>query len=68
MNRFCCPACWKDFNQHLPACPYCCLNIRKLWDSKDHSERLMRPLRHPEPSTPIRSAEAKSSGRVDVQG
>jgi predicted amidophosphoribosyltransferase len=56
MVRFYCPGCWKDFGKDYARCPFCGLNIHEFWDSKDHVEKLILALNHPEPSTPIRAA------------
>jgi HEAT repeat protein len=56
MVRYYCPGCWKDFDENYPKCPFCGIDIRKFWDSKDHLEKLIFALNHPEPSTPIRAA------------
>jgi HEAT repeat protein len=56
MTRFYCPGCWKDFEKDFIRCPFCGLNIHVFWSSRDHVEKLILALRHPEPSTPIRAA------------
>jgi len=56
MTRFFCPGCWKDFEQDSDRCHFRGLNIREFRDSKDHVEKLILALHHPEASTPIRAA------------
>ncbi len=56
MVRFFCPGCWRDFNEDISPCPYCGLDIRAFWDSRDYIEKLILALDHPEPRTPIRAA------------
>jgi hypothetical protein len=54
--RFYCPRCWWDFNNDVPICPHCGIDIREFWKSKDYVEKLILSLGHPEKKTPIRSA------------
>jgi HEAT repeat protein len=44
------------FRERLWPMPSCGLDIRKFWDSKDHVQKLILALNHPEPSTPVRAA------------
>jgi HEAT repeat protein len=54
--RFYCPCCWHDFERDEAICPYCGLDIRDFWKSKDYVEKLIVALEHPEKETPIRAA------------
>ena len=51
-----CPRCWRDFDQDMPICSHCGLDIREFWRSKDYVEKLILALHHPEKETPIRAA------------
>jgi hypothetical protein len=54
--RSCCPRYWRDFNNDVPICPHCGIDIREFWKSEDYVEKLILSLGHPEKETPIRSA------------
>jgi hypothetical protein len=54
--RYYCPECWRDFNDDFDICPFCGCNIRKFYETKDYSEKLINALNSPQPGTPERAA------------
>lgn len=50
-----CPVCWSEVGE-AGKCPKCGSDLRAL-DQSDYEQKLIRALRHPEPTTPIRVAE-----------
>jgi predicted amidophosphoribosyltransferase len=55
MTWFFCPRCWSEFRQDHTRCPHCGFDIAGYQNSADFVDKLIRALRHPEPSMPIRA-------------
>jgi HEAT repeat protein len=49
-----CPSCWAEIPD-VSKCPSCGADIEAL-EHENYEAKLIRALRHPEPSTPIRAA------------
>ena len=49
-----CPSCWNEVGQTL-VCPACGADLESL-SRESYEEKLIRALRHPEPTVPIRAA------------
>ena len=49
-----CPSCWIEVGQ-TPVCPACGANLESL-SRESYEEKLIRALRHREPTVPIRAA------------
>ena len=49
-----CPSCWYEVAA-VSACPVCGADLRALTD-EPYERKLIRALRHPEPTVPIRAA------------
>jgi HEAT repeats len=49
-----CPACWKEVAE-VPACPACGADLRRF-QAESYEQKLIRALRHPEPTVPVRAA------------
>lgn len=62
-----CPSCWAEIPD-VSKCPSCGADIQAL-AQEDYEEKLIRALRHPEPSTPVRAAtilgELRSKAAVE---
>lgn len=56
MVCFYCPQRWHDFPTDVPICPFCQLDIRAFWESKDWVDKLAIALGHPDRSTALRAA------------
>lgn len=50
-----CPVCWSEVGEGR-ICSKCGSDLRAA-DQSDYEQKLIRALRHPEPTTPIRVAE-----------
>ena len=49
-----CPSCWNEIKNE-DVCPECGVDLKEL-AQEGYEEKLIRALRHPEPTTPIRAA------------
>lgn len=62
-----CPSCWAEIPD-APKCPSCGADFQALVQEA-YEEKLIRSLRHPEPTTPIRAAtilgELRSKAAVE---
>lgn len=51
-----CSNCWNEINKETDVCPYCGMN-QSVLEQESFVKKLIRALKHPEPSTPVRAAE-----------
>ena len=56
MLTFYCPNCWQSFRKDADRCPACGFDIRRSWDAREYTDKLVAALRHPVPETVIRVA------------
>ncbi len=53
---FFCTNCWKEIDRSTDVCPHCGKKQSEL-GQEPFVKKLIRALKHPEPSTPVRAAE-----------
>ncbi len=51
-----CSNCWNEITKGTEVCPHCGIN-QSILEQESFIKKLIRALRHPEPSTPVRAAE-----------
>ncbi len=51
-----CSNCWNEITKGIEVCPHCGTNQSAL-EQESFIQKLIRALKHPEPSTPVRAAE-----------
>ncbi len=51
-----CSNCWNEISKEAKVCPHCGTNQTAL-EQESFIQKLIRALKHPEPSTPVRAAE-----------
>jgi len=56
MTTFFCPSCWAEVPEEEDLCRVCGCRISAYLEGKSYSERLIKALEHPEPTTPVRAA------------
>jgi HEAT repeat protein len=49
-----CPSCWREIG-NTSDCPSCGADLRRF-ENESYEQKLIRALRHPEPTVPIRAA------------
>lgn len=59
-----CPSCWAEILD-VPKCPACGADVQRL-SHEAYEEKLIRSLRHPEPTVPIRAATILGELRSQV--
>ena len=52
---FYCANCWNEINKDTEFCPHCGTK-QSVLKQESFAKKLIRALKHPEPSTPIRAA------------
>ena len=55
MTTFYCPNCWREVQEDTTICPACGTDIPSFWHSMSYEEKLIHALKHPEPTTVMRS-------------
>ncbi len=58
-----CSNCWNEIPKGIEVCPHCGANQSAL-EQESFIQKLIRALKHPEPSTPVRAAEILGSLRA----
>ncbi len=56
MMVFYCPFCWAEFTENTAHCPRCGAALHDVADQDEYTVKLMRALKHPEPTTVVRAA------------
>jgi len=56
MIVFYCPLCWAEFTKNTAHCPRCGAALHDAADQDEYTVKLMRALKHPEPTTVVRAA------------
>lgn len=56
MMVYYCPFCWAEFTENKAHCPRCGAALHDVADQDEYTVKLMRALKHPEPTTVVRAA------------